>query len=109
MVIFKPTAILVYFKKRKEALKIDLGYHIQKKKNQKNPVVSSLLCCAANKSVSNFFGLKYLSTVGGTIFVVSWWVLVWLVGGFLKRNNLQWFCNRVHLMLYISKNYRLLL
>lgn len=35
MVIFKPTAILVYFKKRKEALKIDLGYHIQQKKNQK--------------------------------------------------------------------------
>lgn len=106
MVIFKPTAILVYFKKRKEALKIDLGYHIQQKKTQKT---LSALCCAANKSVSNFFGLKYLSTVGGAIFVVSWWVLVWLVGGFLKRNNLKWFCNRVHLMLYISKNYHLLL
>lgn len=62
MVIFKPTAILVYFKKRKKALKIDLSYHIQQKK--KKYVVSSLLCWAENKSVSNFFGLKYLSTVG---------------------------------------------
>lgn len=37
MVIFKPIAILVYFKKRKDDLKIDLSYHIQQK-NPKNPL-----------------------------------------------------------------------
>lgn len=54
MVIFKPTAILVHFKEKKKVLKIDPSYHIQQKY-----VVSSVLCWAENKSVSNFFGLKY--------------------------------------------------
>lgn len=82
MVIFKPTAILVYFKKRKKALKIDLSYHIQQKKIR---CQLFLLCWAENKSVSNFFGLKYLSTVGEQFLYISggFW-FGWLVF-FLKK------------------------
>ena len=66
MVIFKPTAILMYLKKKKKVLKIDPSYHIQQKY-----VVSSLLCWAENKSVSSFFGLKYLNTCVGFFLLVS--------------------------------------
>lgn len=82
MVIFKPNAILVYLKKKKNFLKIDPSYHIQQKY-----VVSSLLCWAENKSVSNFFGLKCQNTYVGGVYVglgSEWgggWVgVVWFVG-----------------------------
>lgn len=52
MVIFKPTAILVYFKKRKEALKIDLGYHIQKKKKPKKTPLSALYSAVLQTNLS---------------------------------------------------------
>lgn len=77
MVIFKPNAILVYLKKKKIFLKIDPSYHIQQKY-----VVSSLLCWAENKSVSNFFGLKCQNTCvwGGYVGLGSEWG-GWLGGG----------------------------
>lgn len=81
MVIFKPTAILVYFKKRKEALKIDLGYHIQKKKTKKNPrcQLFILLCC--KQICQQFLWVKVSEHCGGNNFcsflvgfgLVGWW------------------------------------
>lgn len=98
MVIFKPTAILVYFKKK--ILKIDPSYHIQQKY-----VVSSLLCWAENKSVSNFFGLKYQNTCVGEFYVGlgsgvgggGWFGLLGWV--FFSRKHFKWFGNGVHLKL----------